>query len=351
MSFQHQARHRWLRAAARGGAGVALAAALGVSGPVGGVAHAAPRAGDTTASSVDQACTPDSASAARVGRGTNHGQDPNSVSAGTSQRLDAALQRHVARLVRSGDLTRSRTRTDHRVIAIRTHVHVLEKSDGSGGVSRRQVEAQLRVLNAAYAGRTSAAAAPSPFRFTVASVDVTRNDAWYDWNLTPDQMDEDAEAKAAKRALHRGGWSDLNIYIASLSDGVLGYATFPHETPLTLDGLVVYNETLPGGDLAPYNEGDTATHEIGHWLGLFHTFENGCTPPGDHVQDTPYQADGDNVFFCGDTPEFGDDTCPQPGKDPVHNFMSYGDDPCLDRFTHGQVMRMVWTWLAFRRGQ
>jgi hypothetical protein len=113
---------------------------------------------------------------------------------------------------------------------------------------------------------------------------------------------------------------------------------------LALDGLVVLNDSLPGGSAAPYNEGDTATHEIGHWLGLFHTFENGCTAPGDEVDDTPYQADGDNIFFCDETL----DTCPQPGTDPVHNFMSYGDDPCLDMFTQGQAQRMIQTWLAYR---
>ena len=94
----------------------------------------------------------------------------------------------------------------------------------------------------------------------------------------------------------------------------------------------------------PYNEGDTAPHEVGHWLGLFHTFQNGCTAPGDRVDDTPYQADGSNIFFCRES----DDTCRQPGRDPVHNFMSYGDDPCMDRFSEGQGYRMLLSWLAYR---
>ena len=69
---------------------------------------------------------------------------------------------------------------------------------------------------------------------------------------------------------------------------------------------------MPGGTAAPYNEGDTATHEIGHWMGLAHTFDNGCTPPGDMVKDTPYQLDGDNIFFCNES----DDTCVQPRERP-----------------------------------
>ena len=108
--------------------------------------------------------------------------------------------------------------------------------------------------------------------------------------------------------------------------------------------MVLLNESLPGGSAVPYNEGDTATHEVGHWLGLYHTFQDGCTYPGDYVGDTPYQLDDVNIFFCNES----DDTCPQPGKDPVHNFMSYGDDPCLDRFSRGQAVRMALTWFTWR---
>jgi hypothetical protein len=264
--------------------------------------------------------------------------------------MDAALQSRMGSMDASGTLRADGRRTRDDVITVRTYIHVIERSDGSGGVTPEQIHAQMGVLNDGYAGRTAADAAATPFRFRIASVDVTKEDAWYDWELNADDTETSA-AKAAKRALHQGGWADLNVYIAGLSGGLLGYATFPQDGLLKLDGLVVSNETLPGGDLPPYNEGDTATHEIGHWLGLFHTFENGCNPPGDYVSDTPYQADGDNIFFCGDDPAFGDDTCAQPGKDPVHNFMSYGDDPCLDQFTQGQARRETWTWLAYRQGR
>ncbi len=62
------------------------------------------------------------------------------------------------------------------------------------------------------------------------------------------------------------------------------------------------------------------------------------------MPDTPYQDDGDNIFECDESLN----TCPQPGRDPVHNFMSYGDDPCLDRFSAGQALRMALVWFAFR---
>ena len=107
---------------------------------------------------------------------------------------------------------------------------------------------------------------------------------------------------------------------------------------------MLLNDSLPGGSASPYNLGDTATHEVGHWLGLYHTFQGGCRPPGDYVTDTPYQANGDNIFEC----EESLNTCRQPGRDPVHNFMSYGDDLCLDRFSQGQAVRMTLIWKLFR---
>jgi hypothetical protein len=321
----------------------ALVAALAVPGNATGTSAREPVAPAKSAQCRDV----DAASAARVGAGSQNGADPNSVSADTARSLDQALQRKVARLVASGRLAKGGTPAKPTSVTISTHVHVITTAKGKGGVTSRQIAEQMRVLNAGFAGTTSPAAANTRFQFRLDSVDYTANDAWYDWHMTPDFSTDDAEAAEAKRALHIGGWDDLNIYIAGLGDGLLGYATFPQYRDLGLDGLVVLNESLPGGKAAPYNEGDTATHEIGHWLGLFHTFQGGCKQPGDYVDDTPYQADGDNIFFCNES----DDTCAQPGLDPVHNFMSYGDDPCLDRFTAGQAKRMGQAWTAYRDGK
>lgn len=341
MSLTNSRPRRWVRAAKHMGLAVALAATLSFAGP----------GGTTAAATPDEECRPmGGASSARVGWGAAHGQDANSVDAATAQRINASLRSRVARMVETGVLARTGARASGGPIRVRTHWHVITRGDGTGGVTRARLDAQLRVLNQAYAGLTAPSAARTPFRFETASVDVTSSDAWYDWALLADGSESPA-AKTAKRRLHRGGWADLNVYVAGLGGGVLGYATYPQQSPLKLDGLVLLNESLPGGSAAPYNEGDTATHEAGHWLGLFHTFENACKAPGDYVRDTPYQDDGENIFSCGDDPRFPDDTCPQPGKDPVRNFMSYGDDACLDSFTDGQRRRMTQAWMAFRRGR
>ena len=278
----------------------------------------------------------DTVSNARVMRGRQNGSDPNDLTRAETQR---AQQQMTARLSAKGLNWGSRLPLSGARIDVRWHV--ITRSDGTGGVTRAQIADQLAVLNNAYGGRSSTRDAPTIFRFVTKSIDRTANDDWYDWSDPDVDPADDQEAKAA---LHRGGWDDLNVYIAALGDGLLGYSEFPFDTTLVEDGVVILNDSLPGGSAVPYNEGDTLTHEVGHWLGLFHTFENGCTSPGDSVADTPYQADGDNIFSCDESL----DTCPAPGKDPVHNFMSYGDDPCLDRFSFGQSLRMALVWFAYR---
>ncbi len=315
--------------------GVGLLATLGLSAPA-ATAIAAPEPGGAE-------CSDGSISSARAMYGASDGRDYNSVSADQASAMEATLDRKIEQLVAAGKLDKNGDLKGNKTFTIDTYVHIITAADGSGGVSEQQVADQMEVINAGYAGTTAAGADASPFQFDLAGVDVTANDAWFDWNLTDDFSDEDDEAKDAKRALHRGGYADLNIYIAGLGGGLLGYATFPRGE-LALDGLVLLNESLPGGAAAPYNLGDTATHEIGHWLGLFHTFQDGCKGAGDHVPDTPAQDDGNNIFFCNDF----DDTCPKKGLDPVHNFMSYGDDLCLDRFTQGQNKRQIATWLGQR---
>lgn len=161
------------------------------------------------------------------------------------------------------------------------------------------------------------------------------------------------EEEAAKASLKQGGNNALNVYTVQLTTGLLGWSTFPVATlfDANRDGIVISYRTLPGGDLEPYNLGDTLVHEGGHWLGLFHTFfqdgvcKSGASSSGDFIGDTP--AERIPAYGC----PIGRDTCVGSnfdGLDPVTNFMDYSDDACMTHFTAQQVSRMRANWRAFR---
>jgi hypothetical protein len=126
------------------------------------------------------------------------------------------------------------------------------------------------------------------------------------------------------------------------------------EDKVEQSGCMIQAATVPGGWApADANQGKTAVHEVGHWFGLYHTFQKGCdgktdanakaspepidqntgdVMTGDRVQDTPAHTE---TRGC---PSEAPDTCPEhQGRDPINNYMSYSSDECLKEFTPGQV--------------
>lgn len=219
---------------------------------------------------------------------------------------------------------------------INVYVHVIRTSSGTGGPTAGQMSSQINVLNAAYAA--------TGWSFNVVSTDYTDNSTWYTAGYGTS-----AEAEM-KNALRQGTADDLNIYYNNMGGGLLGWATFPssYASQPSNDGVVVLYSSLPGGSAAPYNLGDTATHEVGHWMGLYHTFQGGCSKTGDSVSDTPSERSA--AYGC----PVGRDSCAgrkYPGVDPITNFMDYTDDACMDRFSGGQDTRMDAQWTSYRQGK
>ena len=202
------------------------------------------------------------------------------------------------------------------------------------------VDAQMDVLNASFAGETSDTASDSPFRFDLVETDYVVDEAWA--TVAPGKTERDMKA-----ALHQGDATTLNIYAADIGGGLLGWAYFPkgyNNGRDFIDGVVILDESMPGGTAGKYAEGDTLTHEVGHWMMLEHTFAHGCSAAGDFVADTPKEA-----FPQFDCP-VGADSCAAPGLDPIRNFMDYTQDSCMNEFTPGQVERMSDAWVQFRAG-
>jgi PKD repeat protein len=237
------------------------------------------------------------------------------------------------------------------ILTIQVVFHVIRSSTGEGNVSDQRLLAQIEVLNedfGAEAGTLGEPGTDARVRFVLAERDpdgdattgIKRymNDDWF-------VHDDSFPAQI--------GWDQdryLNIYTAEL-DNMLGYAYYPQTSAgQTWDGVYLDHEfvgrNVPGAE--PYELGRTATHEVGHYLGLKHTFDGACGAAGapytsgDLIADTV--AEKTEHYVCVES----ESECPGGGLDPIHNYMNYTDDACMNQFTPEQANRMRCAVLNYR---
>lgn len=317
-----------------------LALGAGMLGGSIGSAQASPVVDGSA--SVSAACLPATAGSGMAGRISGERKyrqgDPTELTNKQVRRMERQTSQKIA--ARPGLATTGGARFD---IVVPVAVHTIKPGKNARNeVGLEKAREAIRILNRGFDGGQDSSAAETNFRFKLRSYDVTANRGWY---TAPAQGPEQREMK---RTLHKGGARTLNVYfnrptIAEFT--LLGYATFPqnYKDNPKLDGVVIHIESNKGGDFVPFDRGDTITHEVGHWLGLYHTFQGGCAARNDYVSDTAPEA-GPN-FACAK----GTDTCTSDGRnDPIHNFMDYSPDRCMYKFTLGQNNRMVLHWRAYR---
>lgn len=227
-------------------------------------------------------------------------------------------------------------------LAIPIAFHVV--TDGKKGkISSQQIAVLIENLNWAYRN--------TPFSFYLYKADTLKNKGFYNncfFNTTNQQK--------LRKKLAVDTRYVVNVYSCKLGKpDWYGIATFPPGYPIPgnpgatyMQGIAVDPVVLGSTDF-PY--GLALAHEVGHYLGLFHTFETifnsgqaGCADPGDFISDTPTQA-----FHTFGACPVGLDSCPAlPGADDIPNLMNYATDECWDHFSPGQVAFMVKAVQDFR---
>lgn len=227
------------------------------------------------------------------------------------------------------EMRRSRLSFDRSPVHVPVVLHVISNSKGEGALSDGVIAEQMRVLEAAYE--------PHDIFFELELVDRVVDDVWFKGN----------SESVMRASLAVDPLRTLNIYTYDLGEDSLGYTYMPWDFPEDdyRHGVTVYYGTFPGEQGMPYNEGDTLVHEVGHYFGLLHTFQRGCKAPGDFLPDTPYEKRPG--YGC----PVGRDTCPnRQGEDPIHNYMDYSEDGCMDHFTPQQGRGMHYILRRFRPG-
>jgi hypothetical protein len=236
------------------------------------------------------------------------------------------------------------------VITIPVVVHVLYNSTRDN-VSDAQIMSQIDALNRDFRKMNAESAnIPAAFQAVAADANIEFCLARRQPNGLPTTgIERLASINTAwqanddmKRAQNGGlsAWDAtkyLNIWVCALSGGALGYGTFPG-SPLITDGVVIdYRYFGTYNTRAPFNLGRTATHEVGHWLNLYHIWGD-ANCGDDHCDDTPTHH-GAN-YGCPTYP-YTQTNCHGSNVEMTMNFMDYTNDACMYMFSNGQKARML----------
>ena len=252
---------------------------------------------------------------------------------------------------------------DEGLVTIPVVVHVIHDGDPVGfgsNISAEQIQSQIDVLNEDYrrligtpGHNTHPDGADIEIEFCLVAEDpngqllpelgihrIDRNERG--WGEPPYSIGEIKQSMMPQEFWDPERY--MNIWTAELSNDFLGFAQLPNFSTLpdlspnhgpgSTDGVVITPTAFGrvGSAKDPYNHGRTTTHEVGHWLGLWHIWGDGACGVDDYCSDTPEASD----------PHYG---CPDPGNscgllEMVNNYMDYSDDTCMNLFTVCQKNRM-----------
>ena len=188
--------------------------------------------------------------------------------------------------------------------------HVITNENGVGDYSNQSIYDCIENLNIDYLEHN--------IFFTLDTIDRTVNEDWFNnW------YDIHSEGMFA---LNHDPYHYLNFYTADLlGDGVQGFSYLGNQFSAT------HHQQSVSLDYTRLNSSWVVTHEVGHHLGLPHTFQGNCSEPNDGIDDTP-QHNENGLWSCNSS----QDTCPNdPGNDPVNNYMNYSGN-CQTEYSSGQ---------------
>lgn len=231
------------------------------------------------------------------------------------------------------------------IIRIPVVVHIIYNSE-SQNISTAQINAQLAILNQDFRNKNeqkawvpeafARLAADSHIEFQLATIDPAGNPTTgIIRRKTAIQVftyDDRIKFNSIGGSDAWDAGSYLNIWVGSLAGGLTGYSS-PLGGPADRDGIVISYKAFGKTGIGQTGQGRTATHEVGHWLGLKHIWGDSYCGD-DAIDDTPPQQSatrgcpGGLVTSCNNSGNM------------YMNFMDFTNDECTSMFTYGQAMRM-----------